>query len=63
MQWSDVADIVDELGEALAPSNAAYALFRLGCLNSFMSAQRKQGRTRNLGCLSCTILRWDMSEV
>ncbi len=38
-----MADIVDELGEALAPSNAAYALFRLGCLFSFMSTQRKQG--------------------
>ena len=38
-----MADIVDELGEALAPSNAAYALFRLGCLYSFMSTQRKQG--------------------
>ena len=49
-----MADIVDGLGEALAPSNAAYALFRLGCLYSFMSVQRKEGRPSSLWhCLPC----------
>ena len=44
MQWTDVARVVEEVGEgALDPSNLAYALCRLGCLYSFMSMQRRAG--------------------
>lgn len=42
-QWSDVANIVKELGDRLQPSNIAYALFRLGCLFCFLSSQRRAG--------------------
>ena len=44
MQWTDVARVVEEVGEdSLDPSNLAYALCRLGCLYSFMSMQRRAG--------------------
>lgn len=42
-QWSDVANIVTELGDRLQPNNIAYALFRLGCLFCFLSSQRRAG--------------------
>lgn len=43
VQWSDVAKVVDELGDLLGASNVAFALYRLGCLYCFMSSQRKAG--------------------
>ena len=46
-QWGDVAKVVAEMGERLQPSNIAYALYRLGCLFSFMSSQRKTGCARD----------------
>lgn len=42
-QWGDVAKVVAEMGERLQPSNIAYALYRLGCLFTFLSSQRKTG--------------------
>lgn len=41
-QWTDIETAVSGACK-LAPGNAAYALQRLGCLNSYASRKRKAG--------------------
>ena len=41
-QWTDVQKAVEQASD-VSPGNAAYALHRLGCLNSFASRKRKAG--------------------
>ena len=41
-QWTDIQAAVAQCLE-LSASNAAYALYRLGCLYTFASSKRRQG--------------------
>jgi hypothetical protein len=42
-QWQDVAKLIDDYGDDLTPTNAAYAFYRIGCIFCFLSEQRKTG--------------------